>query len=235
MNYLDELELVIICAVLLWNYKLQSQVSKQQETLGDLMNRIKSEFNHKVDYQEIQTKSKMDELQMKYDKILLENQLEAQSLRNKWESIVLELNRHKMEKKLSDILMERKEKKESKQVKQEEPTSEKRKVGRPRKEQKEDFTFCDAVKKLDGKQKPKRTNKPIRNKNTKSLIVSEVKMALQEKYGISLNSYIKGNNKAYRKEYKKLYQHFWYQLKKKEDTSTFKSKISINESEKPLF
>jgi len=193
MNYLDQLELFIICAVLLWNYKLQSQVSKHQETLGDLI------------------------------------------IRNKWESIVLELNRNKMEKKLSDILMERKGKKENKEVKQEQPTTEKRKVGRPRKEQKENFTFCDAVKKLDGKDKPKKTNKPIRNKNNNSLIVNEVKMALQEKYGISLNSYIKGNNKEYRKEYEKLYQHFWYQLKKKEDTSTFKSKISINESEKPLF
>jgi hypothetical protein len=225
MNYLDELELFFICAVLLWNYKLQSQINKHQDTLGDLINRIKSEFNHKLDYQDIQSKSKMDELQMKCDKVFLENKLEAQSLRNKWKSIVLELNRNKMEKKLNDILIQRKEKKE----RQEHPTTEKRKVGRPRKEQTENFTFCDAVKKLDGKQKP------IRNKNTKSLIVNEVKMALQEKYGINLQSYIKINNKEYRKEYRKLYQQFWYQLKKKEDTSTFKSKISINESEKPLF
>ncbi len=247
MNYLDQLELFFLCALLLWNWKLQSAINSNNDTLTDLINGMKSEFKHKVDYQEIQTKSKMDELQMKCDKIFLENQLEAQRLRNKWESIVLELNRNKMEKKLNDILLERKEKKKATQENkvseeniaikepQEKPTTQKRKVGRPRKVQEENFTFGDAITKLESWSKDKKNNKPIRFYKGKSLIVHEVNMALKEKYGNKLSTYIKRNNKEYRAEYRSLYKHFWQELKKKGDMSNFKSKISINESEKPLF
>lgn len=206
MNYLDELELAIVCAVLLWNYKLQSQVSKQQETLKDLINRIKSEFNHKVDYQEIKTKSKMDELQMKYDKMLLENKLEAQSLRNRWESIVLELNRT-MEKR-----------KKEKIVKTENKPTSNTDVNLSRSE------FNHLFNKFIPSSPSTSTQK---RKYTKLSICDKVNMTMQKKYGINLPTYKKENNQKYRKEYKKLYNKYHYNLSKK-------AKKSINK-EKALF
>jgi hypothetical protein len=216
MNYLDELELAIVCAVLLWNYKLQSQVSKQQETLKDLINRIKSEFNHKVDYQEIKTKSKMDELQMKYDKMLLENKLEAQSLRNRWESIVLELNRMKAK--------ETKGIKETKETKETKEQVDKKQNKQTIKDNFNRSVFNHLFNKFVPASQSTSTQK---RKYTKLSICDKVNMTMQKKYGINLPTYKKENNQKYRKEYKKLYNKYHYNLSKK-------TKKSINK-EKALF
>lgn len=200
MNYLDVLQLALICAILLFTWKLQNKITEYRYALHNAVDRIKSGLSHKIEYDKSQSKSKMDELQMKYDKILLEKQIEMNEINHKWEGIVLELKRHELQTKLIHRLVERKQIKRKDETKQ--PKTKNRKVG-SQKKQNGEFTFNDALHKLEGDSKP--TNK----------ITDKVKMAMQEKYGIRLNSYIKKNKSEYLTEYNKLYKHFWYQLKKK--------------------
>jgi hypothetical protein len=240
MNYLDVLEVAVIIILVFLVWKFDSKLSTFYKLLSFQQQFIK------------ENNANLTELRLNLDKMIIDSRLNSKDIIAKLNSID---NQHKlsMQTKLTTLLDVRKKQKEEQEnikgvtTKQKELQTKiddillNKKIELNKiKDRWEDIVLQLEKSKKKNKIETKESkasikSKPIRNTHSKHTLSNEANRLLQEKYGIDLPIYIKNNNEAYRKEYKRLYQKLWVEMKKSKSNDESKPKLIIKKSDKILF
>jgi len=240
MNYLDVLEVAVIIILVFLVWRFDSKLSTFDKMLSFQQRFIK------------ENNSNLTELKLNFDKIIIDSRLFSQDIIEKLNSID---NQYKlsMQTKLTTLLDVRKKQKEEQENIKGRTTKQKelqtkiddillnKKIELNKiKDRWEDIVLhlekFNKKNKIETKEsKASIKSKPIRKTHSKHTLSNEANRLLQEKYGIDLPIYIKNNNEAYRKEYKRLYQKLWVEMKKSKSNDESKPKLIIKKSDKILF